>query len=124
MTNDQIKSGGELLERWPGYNEQSWSERFAELDRQHKDLRHKVALNFSRTPAKVGEDGDHIADAGKRLREAAQPFLDLLAGVKPTAPLYEIPLPIYPEGSGHPYDWRARIIALRDALSSIEEPRG
>lgn len=25
----------EVLERWPGYTEQSWSERFAELDRQY-----------------------------------------------------------------------------------------
>lgn len=26
------------LERWPGYNEQSWCERFHELDRRHTTL--------------------------------------------------------------------------------------
>jgi hypothetical protein len=27
------------FERWPGYDEQSWRERFVELDRRHRDLR-------------------------------------------------------------------------------------
>lgn len=27
-----------VLERWPGYDEQSWQERFAELDRQYGKL--------------------------------------------------------------------------------------
>jgi len=26
----------ELVERWPGYNEQSWAERFAELDLRYR----------------------------------------------------------------------------------------
>lgn len=27
-----------LAERWPGYTEQSWPERFAELDRRYSEL--------------------------------------------------------------------------------------
>lgn len=26
------------MERWPGYDKQSWAERFAELDRRYRDL--------------------------------------------------------------------------------------
>ena len=30
------------LDRWPGYSEQSWSQRFAELDKQHAALGRKL----------------------------------------------------------------------------------
>lgn len=36
----------EPLERWPGYFEQSWSERFAELDRKYSYLA-SLAINLS-----------------------------------------------------------------------------
>lgn len=40
------------LERWPGYDEQSWSERFAELDRRYDELLAKVpAIVASLKPA-------------------------------------------------------------------------
>lgn len=42
MTNPTPERIAEGLERWPGYNEQSWAERFAELDRQHEALRAKL----------------------------------------------------------------------------------
>lgn len=35
----------DFLERWPGYNEQSWSERFAELDRRYT-LVMEAAINI------------------------------------------------------------------------------
>ena len=54
----------------------------------------------------------------ERLREAAQPFADLLAGVKSTAPRYLIELVICPEGESHPFDWRPRIQALSAALGA------
>lgn len=31
-----------IFERWPGYNEQSWPERFAELDRRHTELKTRM----------------------------------------------------------------------------------
>ena len=30
------------FERWPGYTEQSWQERFAELDRRHTELKTRM----------------------------------------------------------------------------------
>ena len=43
MTNnpDIAKIAAGMFERWPGYNEQSWAERFAELDRRHTRLQEK-----------------------------------------------------------------------------------
>ena len=55
------------------------------------------------------------------LREAAQPFADLLAGSKATAPEYTIDLLICPEGSSNPYDWRGKINALRSALATLPQ---
>lgn len=32
----------DLFERWPGYNEQSWAERFAELDLRYNELQMRL----------------------------------------------------------------------------------
>lgn len=46
-----------MSERWPGYTEQSWSERFAELDRRHtammKDIMDKVWATTTPPPASL-----------------------------------------------------------------------
>lgn len=38
MIEQVDREAANFLERWPGYNEQSWAERFAELDRRHTAL--------------------------------------------------------------------------------------
>lgn len=37
---------GNPFERWPGYNEQSWQERFAELDLRHSALHEQIGRMF------------------------------------------------------------------------------
>lgn len=56
-----------MFERWPGYNQQNWHERFLELDRRHKLVNDRlVALTVSksvgRTSAPVVEIGQEIPD--------------------------------------------------------------
>lgn len=38
-----------LVERWPGYDQQSWQERFVELDRQHQNDRNFLIIPMSNT---------------------------------------------------------------------------
>lgn len=38
----------DALERWPGYTEQSWPERFAELDRRHAELKTRMYQEITR----------------------------------------------------------------------------
>lgn len=34
------------FERWPGYDRQSWQERFATLDKQHSDFMAKLPVSL------------------------------------------------------------------------------
>ena len=57
-------------ERWPGYNEQSWPQRFAELDRQLKECRTTLLEIFSgRAEAReaVAERDARIAELEAKL---------------------------------------------------------
>lgn len=71
----------ELLpcERWPGYDEQSWSERFAELDRQYRAMLDRfiafVTDVRSAAPAPVASvEVERPALCRNALRDAGKPY--------------------------------------------------
>jgi hypothetical protein len=52
------------FERWPGYNEQSWSERFAELDRRYGQQAQHIFTALARpTPRPEGDAVERVARA-------------------------------------------------------------
>ena len=89
---DQIKSGGELkacahcggkavlYERSGDYH--VFCDQCDMQTERSSSKKYAISVWQHRTPAKAGEDGDHIADAGKKViqadREAAAKIYDLL----------------------------------------------
>lgn len=63
----------DLVERWPGYNEQSWAQRFAELDRQfskERDTAVKAICQLSsQTSARITELETSLAEAEGRVKD-------------------------------------------------------
>lgn len=47
-----------IFERWPGYDEQSWQQRFNELDRRYSELQQKALAYVFRSLASHGGSGE------------------------------------------------------------------
>ena len=122
MTN-QIKSGGELKAcpvcGSPALVGQTLDDAWYVMCQEDKCLRidnywptkdEAIAAWLSRTPAKAGEDGDHIADAGKMVREAVREVLKWRVG--------ELPDKGYIRDNDHS---RAAIAKLAAALHGDQE---
>lgn len=74
------------LERWPGYTEQSWSQRFAEIDRinnrRHEEqmaLIKQIGEHMKQNATRIQSDAAEIASLKAQVaeaREALKPFAD------------------------------------------------
>lgn len=76
-----------LMERWPGYNEQSWSQRFAELDRinqqRHEEymaLIKQIGDQMRKNAETLGQIPAAIADARRQALEQAAKVAEDLGG--------------------------------------------
>ena len=75
----------DLVERWPGYNEQSWAQRFAELDRRfskERDTAVKAICQLSeQQSARIQALETSLAEAGKQLRTNAETLAQVPAAI-------------------------------------------
>lgn len=75
---DQREPVGETLERWPGYDQQSWPERFATLDRRYNEMHHAMmgllaeAANKITAAERRGEE--RMREPLERLEKAASDY--------------------------------------------------
>lgn len=60
---DVARPIGNPVERWPGYDQQSWSERFAELDRRYRLMADQAAETIMRLVPSLATRPSEEADA-------------------------------------------------------------
>ena len=117
------------LERWPGYDEQSWSQRFAELDRRYSEMQSRMMREIAQYGRITGPlASDTIGNGGGEAEPVAWMYERNGCFVlkKNRTPEYTTPVmghtetPLYAHPpAAEPVGLRGEVAALRKSLRSL-----
>lgn len=115
MTDEMTRA----LERWPGYEEQSWQQRFAELDRRYQTLSLRAfdtALGFAaeRAAAVAQERERCLKEAVLQIAKAAHAIgwqagvggMETAGAIVSYLAQHQDQIPLFFAGEVSPVDWR------------------